>query len=112
MTSSAYNGPEFIAADVQAWLRENGSTPYYINPGCPWQNGFQESFNGKLRDEFLDREVFVSVQDAQVRLEVQRRWYNEERPHSSLGYLSLAQFARVWQQQQQAIKQEAEKPPD
>ncbi len=58
------NGPEFIAADVKAWLQESGSAPHYIDPGCPWQNGFQESFHGKLRDELLDREVFASVEEA------------------------------------------------
>jgi len=105
------NGPEFIAAEVQAWLRESGSAPHYIDPGCPWQNGFQESFHGKLRDELLDREVFASVAEAQVRLESQRRWYNEERPHSSLKYLPPAVFARAWQQAQQRT-QEAEQPPD
>jgi putative transposase len=88
------NGPEFIAAQVQAWLKESGSSPHYIDPGCPWQNGFTESFPGNLRDEFLDREVFASVTKAQVRLEIQRRWYNEERPHSSLKYVPPAAFAR------------------
>lgn len=98
------NGPEFIAAEVQAWLKESGSAPHYIDPGCPWQNGFTESFHGKLRDEFLDREVFASVQEAQVRLEIQRRWYNEERPHSSLKYMPPARFARAWQQEQAETK--------
>ena len=94
------NGPEFIAAEVQAWLQENGSAPHYIDPGCPWQNGFTESFHGKLRDEFLDREAFASVPEAQVRLETQRVWYNEERPHSSLKYVPPAAFARAWRQEQ------------
>ncbi len=98
------NGPEFIAAEVQAWLQGNGSAPHYIDPGCPWQNGFTESFHGKLRDEFLDREVFASVADAQVRLGAHRRWYNEERPHSSLGYRPPALFARVWQQERAEIE--------
>jgi len=100
------NGPEFIAAEVQAWLQGNGSAPHYIDPGCPWQNGFTESFHGKLRDEFLDREVFASVADAQVRLRAHRRWYNEERPHSSLKYMPPAAFARDWRQ-----KQAENKPP-
>ena len=94
------NGPEFIATEVQAWLKESGSAPHYIDPGCPWQNGFAESFHGKLRDEFLSREVFASVEEAQVRLEIQRRWYNEERPHSSLNYRPPAAFARDWRQEQ------------
>ena len=102
------NGPEFIAAEVQDWLKESGSAPHYIDPGCPWQNGFTESFHGKLRDELLDREVFASVAEAQVCLGVHRRWYNEERPHSSLKYKSPATFARDWQQdlKQQDLKQQ------
>ena len=98
------NGPEFIAAEVQAWLKESGSAPHYIDPGCPWQNGFTESFHGKLRDEFLNREVFASVTDAQVHLECQRRWYNEERPHSSLKYVPPAKFARAWRQNQTEMR--------
>jgi putative transposase len=94
------NGPEFIADEVKAWLAGSGSAPYYIDPGCPWQNGFVESFHGKLRDEFLSREVFVSVKEAQVRLETHRRWYNEERPHSSLNYLTPVEFSKTWQQRQ------------
>ena len=105
------NGPEFIAADVKAWLQESGSAPHYIDPGCPWQNGVQESFHGKLRDELLDREDFASVPEAQVLLESHRRWYNEERPHSSLNYLPPVAFARVWHEKQQQ-EQEAERPPD
>jgi putative transposase len=101
------NGPEFIAAEVKAWLVDSGSAPYYIEPGCPWQNGFTESFHGKLRDEFLNREVFTSVREAQVRLASHRLWYNEERPHSSLKYLTPNAFRQSWQQEQ-----EANKPPD
>ncbi len=83
------NGPEFIAQEVKEWLQEKGAAPHYIDPGspgypCAGENGFVESFHGKLRDEFLDRESFVSVAEALVRLDSQRRWYNEERPHSSL----------------------------
>jgi putative transposase len=95
------NGPEFIALEVKAWLEKNGSSARYIDPGCPWQNGYQESFHGKLRDEFLDREAFVSVAEARVRLQSHRRWYNEERPHSGLKYQSPAAFRRVWQEQQE-----------
>lgn len=98
------NGPEFIAVEVQTWLKESGSAPHYIDPGCPWQNGFTESFHGKLRDEFLDREVFASVAEAQARLEIQRRWYNEEHPHSSLRYVPPAAFARAWRQEQTETK--------
>jgi putative transposase len=101
ITVRSDNGPEFIATEVKAWLQGSGSAPYYIDPGCPWQNGFVESFHGKLRDEFLSREVFVSVKEAQVRTETHRAWYNEERPHSSLNYLSPSAFARAWQLEQQ-----------
>lgn len=103
------NGPEFIAAEVKEWLSENGSEPYYIDPGCPWQNGFTESFHGKLRDELLNREVFASIKDAQVRIAQHRVWYNQERPHSSLKYLSPVAFRTQWQQEQD---QEAERLPD
>jgi putative transposase len=106
------NGPEFIASDVKAWLQESGSAPHYIDPGCPWQNGFQESFHGKVRDELLNREIFVSVAEAQARLEAHRHWYNEERPHSSLKYLSPNKFAQNWQQSQAQQKQEAIEPPE
>ena len=88
------NGSEFIAIEVQTYLKESGFAPHYIDPGCPWQNGFTESFHGKRRDDFLDREVFSWVQQARVRLVIQRRWYNEERPHSSLKYVPPAAFAR------------------
>ena len=63
------NGSEFIAGEVQSWLRDSGCAPQYIDPGCPWQNGFQESFHGKVRDELLNREIFVSVAEARARLE-------------------------------------------
>jgi putative transposase len=94
------NGPEFIATEVKTWLQESGTVPHYIDPGCPWQNGFQESFHGKLRDELLDREVFLSVAEAQVHLETHRRWYNEERPHSSLKYQAPLVFRQAWQPSQ------------
>ena len=106
------NGPEFIAAEVKAWLQESGSAPHYIDPGCPWQNGFQESFHGKVRDELLNRELFVSVAEAQAHLEAHRHWYNEERPHSSLKYLPPSKFTQNWKQNQSPQNQEAIKPPE
>ena len=112
MTSSAYNGSEFIAGEVQSWLGDSGCAPQYIDPGCPWQNGFQESFHGKVRDELLNREVFVSVAEAKARLEAHRRWYNEERSHSSLKYLTPNKFAEQWQQRQTLRDQEASEPPE
>jgi len=102
------NGPEFIAAEVQDWLKQKGTAPHFIDPGCPWQNGFVESFHGKLRDELLDREIFVSVAEAQTRMETHRRWYNEGRPHSSLNYLPPVTFARNWREKQQNAEQRPE----
>jgi transposase InsO family protein len=104
------NGPEFIADEVKAWLGQNGSAPFYIDPGSPWQNGFVESSHGKLRDELLDREAFASVAEARVHLQTHRRWYNEERPHSSLKYTPPVVFRQAWQQSQRR-SQEEDKPP-
>ncbi len=86
------NGSEFIAEAVNDWLTKNGIKPLFIEPGKPWQNGKGESFNGKLRDECLSREWFSSVKEAQVVIEVWRKFYNTERPHSSLGYLTPLEF--------------------
>ena len=86
------NGSEFIGQAVNAWLAENGIKPLFIEPGKPWQNGKCESFNGKLRDELLSREWFSSVREAQVVIEKWRKFYNEERPHSSLEYLTPTEF--------------------
>ena len=86
------NGSEFIGKAVNEWLAENGIKPIFIEPGKPWQNGKCESFNGKLRDECLSREWFSSVKEAQVIIEKWRKFYNAERPHSSLGYLTPLEF--------------------
>ncbi len=86
------NGSEFIGQAVNYWLAEKGIKPIFIEPGKPWQNGKCESFNGKLRDELLSREWFSSVKEAQVVIEGWRRFYNSERPHSSLGYLTPLEF--------------------
>ena len=86
------NGSEFIAQAVNIWLTENGIKPLFIEPGKPWQNGKCESFNGKLRGECLSREWFSSVKEAQVVIENWRKFYNEERPHSSLEYLTPSEF--------------------
>jgi transposase InsO family protein len=92
------NGSAFIAGEVQALLATIGATPFFIEPGKPWQNGFVESFHGRLRDELLDREAFASLAEARVRLEEHRRWYNGERPHSALGYRSPLAFRQDWEQ--------------
>lgn len=87
------NGPEFIAHALRGMCHRQGINAAYIEPGKPWQNGFAESFHSRLRDEFMDGEVFYGVKDAQVRLSGWRRYFNEERLHSSLGYLTPVEFA-------------------
>ena len=80
------NGPEFVALALREWIAAVGAKTAYIEPGSPWENGYCESFNSKLRDELLNGEVFFSLAEAQVLIEVWRRHYNTVRPHSSLGY--------------------------
>lgn len=80
------NGPEFTAKVVRTWLRRVGVKTLFIEPGSPWENGYVESFNGKLRDELLDREIFYTLKEAKVMIERWRVHYNTIRPHSSLGY--------------------------
>ena len=80
------NGPEFAADAVREWLDRVGVQTLFIEPGSPWENGYCESFNGKLRDQLLNGEIFYTLREAQVILERWRWHYNHERPHSSLGY--------------------------
>lgn len=80
------NGPEMTAKIVRSWLAGVGAKTLYIEPGSPWENGYCESFNGKLRDELLDGEIFYSLKEAKVLIEQWRLHYNTVRPHSSLGY--------------------------
>jgi putative transposase len=80
------NGPEFTATRVRQWLDLIGVKTLFIEPGSPWENGYLESFNGKLRDELLNGELFDTLREAQVLVEQWRRHYNTRRPHSSLGY--------------------------
>lgn len=80
------NGSEFIATAVQKWSGQIGVKTLYITPGSPWENGYNESFNGSLRDELLNGEIFYSLAEAKVLIEAWRRHYNTVRPHSSLGY--------------------------
>lgn len=87
------NGPEFVAALVCKWLKESGCKTIFIKPGSPWENPYIESFNGKFRDECLNREIFRNGREAQEVVENWRREYNEFRPHSSLDYLTPAEFA-------------------
>jgi transposase InsO family protein len=84
------NGPEFVAKAVQEWIAAVGAKTAYITPGSPWENGFIESFNARLRDELLDGEIFYSLKEAKIVIESWRRHYNTLRPHGSLGYKAPA----------------------
>jgi putative transposase len=90
------NGAEFVATAVQAWLAQCGVQTLYIDPGKPWQNGKEERFNGTVRDECLNLHQFSSVAESCVRLSTFRHHYNQERPHSSLGYLTPQAFKAAW----------------
>jgi len=79
------NGPEFIAKKLRKWFKDLKVEPLFIEPGSPWENGYCESFNGKMRYQLLDGEIFYSLLEARVVIEAWRRHYNEVRPHSSLG---------------------------
>lgn len=92
------NGPEFVANSLTVWLAMSGTESRFIKPGSPWQNAKIESFNGKLRAELLNAEVFANIADAQLKLTLWRRFYDEERPHSSLGYLAPASYAQTFQE--------------
>ena len=80
------NGPEFIAKAVRKWIHAVGAKTAYIAPGSPWENGYVESFNARLRDELLNGEIFYTLTEARIIIESWRRHYNSVRPHSSLGY--------------------------
>ena len=90
------NGPEFVATAVREWLSDLGVTTLFIEPGSPWENGYIESFNGKLRDELLNGELFYTLKEAQILIEHWRREYNHLRPHSSLGGRPPAPETVVW----------------
>lgn len=90
------NGPEFIAEAVREWIIAVGAKTAFIEPGSPWENGYCESFKSKLRDELLNGEIFYSLAEAKVIIEAWRRYYNTERPHSSLGYRPPAPETIVW----------------
>lgn len=90
------NGPELTAAALQDWCEQSEVATNYIEPGCPWQNPWIESFNGRFRDEVLDCEIFSSVLEAQVIAEDWRRIYNRLHPHSALGMLAPEVFAERW----------------
>ena len=89
------NGPEFIAKTLRGWIANVGTQTAYIEPGSPWENGYCESFNSKLRDELLNGEIFSTLREAEILIEAWRQHYNTVRPHSSLGYRPPAPEAIV-----------------
>ncbi len=91
------NGPEFVSTAILSWLAEAKIDTALIDPGKPWQNGTDESFNGKFRDECLSMEWFRSRTEARVLIEIWRRHYNQVRPHSSLAYQTPIEFRRNYE---------------
>jgi putative transposase len=89
------NGPEFIAKAIRAWMAKAGLGTLYIEPGAPWENGYAESFNSKVRDELLNAEEFASELEARVLGKAWRQEYNHVRPHSSLGYRTPAEYGAM-----------------
>lgn len=87
------NGPEFIAEAIRAWLESMGSSTLFIAPGSPWENAYIESFNSRLRDELLNVEIFLGLPEARYLADRYREGYNNHRPHSSIGYMTPAEFA-------------------
>ena len=95
----SHNGPEFVAEAVRRWITAVGGRTALIDRGSPWENGYIECFNARLRDELLNGEIFYTLKEAQVLIESWRRHYNDVRPHGSLGYRSPAPetiVARSW----------------
>ena len=90
------NGPEFVAKAIREWLSNLGVRTLFIEPGSPWENGYIESFNGKLRDELLNGEIFYTLKEAQILIDRWRREYNHLRPHSSLGGRPPAPETIAW----------------
>jgi putative transposase len=90
------NGPEFVAKAVREWITAVGAKTAFIEPGSPWENGYCESFNSKLRDELLNGELFYSLAEARIIIEGWRQHYNTRRPHSSLGYRPPVPNAVLW----------------
>lgn len=106
------NGPEFIASAVREWLASSGVKTLYIAPGSPWENAYVESFNGKLEDELLGGEIFHTLLEARVLIEDYRVRYTHERPHSSLGYKTPAEFAATCATRDNPTPDRSEKKPD
>lgn len=93
------NGPEFIAKALREWIAAVGAKTAYIMPGSPWENGYCENFNSKLRDELLNGEIFHTLKEAKIVIENWRCHYNTVRPHSSLGYKPPAPETTIWPRQ-------------
>ncbi len=89
------NGPEFTAKAVRKWLKRMEVKTLFIEPGSPWENGYIESFNGKLRDELLNREIFTTLTEAKVLIADWKKEYNQVRPHSAKGYKPPAPEAKM-----------------
>jgi transposase InsO family protein len=87
------NGPEFVSEVVRKWLKDSGVRTLFIEPGSPWENAYSEAFNSRLRDEFLNQELFTCLTEARVLAERYRVYHNLDRPHSSLDYQTPAEFA-------------------
>jgi putative transposase len=104
------NGPEFIAKGIRAWMSEAGLETLYIEPGAPWENGYAESFNSKVRDELLNAEEFGSLLEARVLAKEWKREYNHVRPHSSLGYRTPAEFGAMVPRADSAALRRPEEP--
>jgi putative transposase len=98
------NGAEFVALTLQGWLARQGIQPLYIDPGCPWQNGKDERFNGTVRDECLNMQLFGSLAEARIRLEAFRQHYNSQRPHSALAYQTPLAFKQAWNEAQKKLQ--------
>ena len=90
------NGPEFVAKSLQAWLKYENIKTLYIDPGCPWQNGYVESFHDKFRRECLARELFFTLSEARVVIAAWRKKFNQIRPHRSLSMKTPEEFAFGW----------------
>ena len=105
------NGPEFIARAIQDWLASQGIRTAYIEPGKPWQNGVNESFNGRLRDECLNQEWFYGLPDARWAVERDRRYFNEQRLHGALGYVPPVEFRAHWFQTHSTVAGALPPPP-
>lgn len=104
------NGPEFIAKGIRAWMAEAGLETLYIEPGAPWENGYAESFNSKVRDELLNAEEFGSLLEARVLGKTWKQEYNHVRPHSSLGYRTPAEHGEVCPRADSAALRRPEEP--